>query len=398
MKDIEMKLKKRYILLISFIVLTIAFCRKPFNPAVVSSGTGVVVIDGYISGGADSTYITVSKTVTIDGKASSITEEHAAVTIEDDQNKSYTLNELSTPGRYAIAAIGLNDARKYRVRVKLLDGSTYLSDLVPVKNSPPIDSVGYTIGNTGIGVYVNTHDPADKTHYYRWQYEETWRFHSYYNSLFMSDGKNIVRRPIDKQIYYCYAGDISQSVILQSSLKLTHDVIYQQPLTLVPPESEKIGIRYSILVKQYALTDVEYAFWQNMKTNTQDLGSIFDAQPSATPGNIHCITDPAKQVIGFIGAGTIARKRIFVDKSELPAWYIDYPKSCTYLDTALFINPITKVNEVVNKLILPPVLRIPVVECFSTTTQPVVIGYYCALNECVDCTLRGHTATPPFWK
>lgn len=391
----KMKFKKRHILIILVITVTIAFCRKPFNPAVVSSGTGVVVIEGYISGGTDSTYINVSKTVAINGKASAVADDHATVTIEDDQNKSYTLNKLLLPGKYGIAPIGLNDARKYRVRVKLLDGSIYLSDLVPVKNSPAIDSVGRTIGDNGMQVYVNTHDPAAKTHYYRWEFEETWRFHSFYNSSYMSDGKDIVPRPADKQIYYCYASDVSQSVVVQSSVKLTQDVIYQQLLTLIPPPSEKIGIRYSILVKQYALTDVEYTFWQNMKTNTQNLGSIFDAQPSAAPGNIHCVTDPTKQVIGFIGAGAITRKRIFVDKSELPPWYPEYPYSCNYLDTALYFNPKTKTNEVVNKLILPPALEIPTL---PYVLNGLIAGYFCSPKECVDCTVRGHISAPPFWK
>jgi hypothetical protein len=278
----------------------------------------------------------------------------------------------------------------------LLDGTTYLSDLVPVKNSPAIDSVGHTISDAGLLIYVNTHDPAANTHYYRWEFEETWRFHSYYDTAFMTDGKDVVSRPADKQIYYCYAGDVSQSVVVQSSLKLTQDVIAQQLLTLIPPESEKIGIRYSILVKQYALTDVEYAFWQNLKTNTQNLGSIFDAQPSTAPGNIHCVTDPTKQVIGFIGAGAITRKRVFIDKSELPKWKTGYPYACNFQDTALYLNPKTRINEVVNKLVLPPMSEIPTLP--YTSPIGTIQGWFCEPKECVDCTLRGHTPAPPFWK
>ncbi len=57
---------------------------------------------------------------------------------------------------------------------------------------------------------------------------------------------------------------------------------------------------------------------KKLKNNTEQLGSIFDAQPSETGGNLHCKTDPTEQVIGFIGCSSQTQKRIFINRYELP--------------------------------------------------------------------------------
>jgi hypothetical protein len=51
-------------------------------------------------------------------------------------------------------------------------------------------------------------------------------------------------------------------------------------------------VLYYIKLSQYALSHDAYLFYQKLKKNTEQLGSIFDAQPSELSSNIHCVTDP----------------------------------------------------------------------------------------------------------
>jgi hypothetical protein len=128
--------------------------------------------------------------------------------------------------------------------------------------------------------------------------------------------------------------------VIASSAKLSSDVIFQAPVTTILSTNEKISVRYSILLRQYALTKEAYEFWENIRKNTEQLGSIFDAQPSQLQGNIHCISNPTEPVIGFVTITNIQRKRIFIDNSQLPLeWYPTYPYYCE-ADTALIYNPI----------------------------------------------------------
>jgi hypothetical protein len=212
-----------------------------------------------------------------------------------------------------------------------------------------------------------------------------------YYSGFMTNGITIVARPLDKQIYQCFANDISTSILLGSTAKLTQDVVYQNPVIFIPSTSEKIGVRYSILLRQYALTSEAFKFWTSLKKNTEQLGSIFDAQPSQINGNIHNLNNPAEAVVGYISTSTVQTKRIFIDDTELPRnWRPDYPVACQ-LDSFYYSNPKSGQNEV-GTLISGS--EIPI-SSFGIRT---IEGYLGSSRPCVDCTLRGKTAPPAFWQ
>jgi hypothetical protein len=211
----------------------------------------------------------------------------------------------------------------------------------------------------------------------------------------MSNGTKIVPRPADKQIYYCFANNTSSTIILGSTAKLTQDLLYQLPLTAIESTSEKIELKYSILVHEYSLTANAYKFWENLKKNTEQLGSIFDAQPSQISGNIHNTANPGEPVIGYISAGTVQTKRVFISSEQLPdSWRPNYPYGCG-VDTLFYSHPKTGVNDVA--LFLIPGVEIPISAIFSPP-NPKPIAYTASTTFCIDCTLRGRTQQPDFWK
>ncbi|MEJ7664694.1 MAG: DUF4249 family protein [Hymenobacter sp.] len=59
------------------------------------------------------------------------------------------------------------------------------------------------------------------------------------------------------------------------------------------PPSSKLYYLYSILVRQYALTPEEFAYWDKLRKNTENLGTLFDPLPSQLSGNVHRLTMPA---------------------------------------------------------------------------------------------------------
>jgi hypothetical protein len=73
-----------------------------------------------------------------------------------------------------------------------------------------------------------------------------------------------------------------------------------------------------MLLKQYGLSSDAYTFWSQMKKNTEELGSIFDAQPSQINGNIHCTTNPVEPVFGYVSITNIQTKRIYINRTSLP--------------------------------------------------------------------------------
>lgn len=386
--------------IIIFVVFftTIIGCKKPYTPDAVTTNNNYLVVEGVINIGADSTEIKLSRTVNISSVVTTNPEPGATIAVESDQNTIYPLTEIKK-GLYAIAGLNLDITRKYRLRIKTSNSQEYLSDLVAAQATPPIDSIGFNIVNTGVQIYLNTHDPQNSTHYYRWDYAETWQFHAKYQSDYISNGKEIVVRPSDQDIYSCFGNDVSSTILLGSSAKLSQDVIAQSPIASIAPTEEKIEQKYSILVRQYALSSDAYNFWINLKKNTEQLGSIFDAQPSNINGNIHNVANATEPVIGYISACSVQSKRIFISKAQLPAilsWLTKYPYDCE-ADSLFYYNVNSHQNQVAQSLIPLPASYLPI-QAFVVGMDVSPSGYLASSPECVDCTIRGTKIQPAFWK
>ncbi len=389
---------------VGFILVIFMSCKKPYNPPIVASNTNYLVVEGVVNSGADSTIIKLSRTINISQTVNVAAELHAQVSVESDQNASYPLQE-NGGGNYVSAGLNLDNSRKYRLDIKTANGKLYQSDFVAVVNSPAIDSINFQVEANGVNIYANTHDPKNNTRYYRWDYQETWVIRSNFTSYFKSNGDTVLGRDLSTDdISVCWQNHTSSTIILGSSAKLSNDVIFNNPITFIGSTSERIGSKYSILVKQYALTGDAFAFWQNLKKTSEQLGSIFDAEPSQISGNIHSVSNPSEPVIGYISVGSVSSQRLFIANQQLPAWLPTNPYPECKLDTFLYVyyspgskTPVNQVNESLNYLIgHDPDPSIPVLAIGRPGSPP--IGYTGSSPMCVDCTLRGSNKKPAFWK
>lgn len=375
------------------IVLLFVSCKKPFTPAgALSSTAKYLVIQGVINSGNDSTIINLSRTKIFDTVINVAVETGARVSVESDANSAYPLTE-TVPGTYASAPLNLDITHKYRLDIKTTDNKEYVSDFVAVKNAPAIDSVGYSAQADGVHIYVNAHDGANTTRYYRWEYNEAWQFHSYYESFW--DG--LSPRPANDYKYQCYTNDVSKSILISSTAKLSQDVVYQAPIATIPPTSEKIETKYSILVKQYALTSDAYSFWQNLQNNTNQLGSIFDAQPTQNQSNYHCLTDPSEVVVGYLSVGDVTTKRIFITASQLLPSYSPANIYGCVLDTAYYYHePFYSDPNILGA----NAGNTTVLGLYLTPAPPFGLPNAITYTKtiCADCTLRGSLNPPSFWK
>jgi len=371
------------IIITGFCIFLLSNCKIPYDPPIKSNQTNFLVVEGFIDGAAP-TVIKVSRTRMISrgDTASTRRELFASVFIEDDQNNKFHLMESGNGIYTSNSVIHLNPSNKYHLRIVTSDTKEYISDFVPFKVSPEIDAIGWKFKNDDVQVFINTHDQNDATKYYRWEYEETWEFHSrYYTGLEYIAASNAVV-PRTEQVYACWKSVSSSSIALGSSAKLTHDIIEQAPLVNIEQHSQKLSVLYSILVRQYALDITAYNYWEAMKNNTEKIGSIFDPQPNQTVGNIHCSSDPSEMVVGYIGAGNSVEKRFFINNNELPKDWNIYG-ACDLKDVTAdsiafyFTAGYAPINE-------------------SRTPTGAII-YPSSYIECIDCTLMGNNKKPAFW-
>ncbi len=370
------------------VIATMVCCKQVYQPSAVKSNPGYLVVDGSLIIGADTSFITLSRTRNLDS-VDVKTEEDAKVVILGPSAETIPLAEFGN-GRYGAAHLTLDFNKLYQLKITTADGREYLSDSFPVKQTPLLDSITWAYDTAkSVKVYAYSHDVLGATKYYRWDYVETWEYHTAYQSLFdLIDNQPVFRGP-DKQIYYCWKNFYSSDIIVANTTKLSSDIINQQLIETVTAGSEKIGFKYSILVNEYAITEEAFAYWQSLKKNTEQLGTLFDVQPTQqVNGNIHCISNPNEPVIGFIAAGTMQQKRIFISNDDLPYWnYVAYYSECFTSPQAHLKIGMYDVYEYLERPRHTYTLLAPEANLFEI-----------AENYCADCREHGGaTIKPSFW-
>ncbi|MBS1532432.1 MAG: DUF4249 domain-containing protein [Bacteroidetes bacterium] len=377
-------------------------CKKPYAPPAIIRSNNYLVVEGIIAAGQDSTIIHLSRTVNLASQVINSPELNATITVEDKQGISYTI-PMTDSGKYAAPPLGLDNTNKYRLKITTADGQTYVSNYEPVKITPPIDSLWFTVNSKGLTINSATHDPSNNTRYYRWDYSETYIYQSAIESDYIYDPtqtdslKMVVLRTPAQQIHTCYITLNSSTINVNSTAALSKDVIANEQITQISDASEKLTYRYSILLRQYALTDSAFEFWQNMKKNTQKIGTIFDVQPSEIPGNIRCTSNSKLPVLGYISVSSISRKRIFIDPSQLPAWQLPHASCLPITNPICWVKGSPVDPDIVSGVYIP-MDTIKSGSCFFPPEPGYDVpgGYYI----CVDCRyhLGGETKKPAFWQ
>lgn len=377
----------RKIFYIVFVILLFWQCKEVYNPPVVSMPSSFLVVDGFISS-TDTTIITLSRTTNIADTTTIKYEPGAFVRVEGDNNENHVLYENST-GIYS-GIFNLTAGNKYRLYIKTTDGKEYTSDFMPVRYTPAIDSISWLRDNGNVQVYVNTHSNQSDTGYYLWNYTETWEFHSAFVSSLMYYFDPISGSPVGiglrsqaskDSMYYCWKTQNSTNIILGSSEQLTRDRIFQ-PIRLINENAEELSVLYFIKVRQYSISKDAYLFYQKLKKNTEQLGTIFDPQPSELGGNIHCLSNPNEMVVGYVDISQKQEKNIFISNAEVTPWAL--PVTCGLFTVE---NTPDGINAYAGYTPVGPVeYRGFAITKFSVST-----------DSCVDCRLRGTHTKPSFW-
>ncbi|MEJ7677077.1 MAG: DUF4249 domain-containing protein [Segetibacter sp.] len=307
-------------------------CKKSYNPPAIRVDNRFLVIDGTLINSPDSpSIITLSRTVRLtDTTFISSPETGAALSVEGSNGDIHNFAELPG-GVYQSNPLLLNSSGKYRLNMTASSGNQYISDFVEVGQPPPIDSLTWQQQND-VMIYLDTHDQLNNTKYYRWDFTETYQYASPLNASLSQNNGVLFYVDTSNQTFDCWRSVNSTEILSGSSIALSQNVISKAPITIVPQNSQKISVRYSILVKQYALSHEAYQYLQILKKNTENLGSIFDPQPSQLLGNIHSIKNPEELVIGFFSASSVQQKRLFITKHDVTNWnFVDTNRECSIM-------------------------------------------------------------------
>jgi hypothetical protein len=367
------------------LVFTLTTCIEIFDPP-REGFEDLLVVEAFLTDEDKPFEVKLSRSIPLDTTAW-IAEPGAQIQITDDAGKKYSLWEVHDGIYQYPGDIDTRDGKSYRLHINTSNGRSYVSDWVTMRETPPIDSVTWeyeerpAYGLQGIQFYVNTHDPENNTRYYRWEWEETWVFLTPFDSnIYWDDGQI---KPRKENINICWKHIESAPILITTSSMLDRDLIHNHPLYYADNTTDRFTLRYSLNVKQYALSEESYHYWKELKKVTENLGTLFDPLPSTLRGNIHEIDHENEIVLGYFDASAAREQRIFISNTEIPRMkFPNYYRECEQI-----LVDYWGIEEMAQRGLW--LVR-------ETRIQGALL-YIMSTPECIDCTRAGTNVKPDFW-
>lgn len=366
--------------LLLFLILS-SSCVEEYEADIEDSASPLLVVEGQISG---FTSITLSRTSDIDMDGSH-REIAANLKVVNENGEEFPLHETGN-GIYE-GYVKLDNSQKYSLYIETSDLEIYQSDFVEVVHSPGIEQLQWGLYDDGLNILISSEDPTNSTHYYRWTYEEDWSYLSFFPSRLIYENGNFRPRLPEEEFFQCFMHHKSSRINIANTRGLSRDRIHEYKLLFINPKTEfKLNYDYTINVHQYALTKEAYEYWELLKKNTEKIGGLFDPQPVALLGNIHCITDASKAVIGYISAGDCDSVRLYLNHNQLPfSHYFDPYSECQR--DSVFNDPryTDHIFGSSNTVIISA--------AYNGGTNPS--HFWVSSPECMDCRLLGGSLEKP---
>jgi hypothetical protein len=373
-----MKISK---IIILFLAATAISCISQFTPEIVSQND-YLTVNGLVTDENRCYSIILGISHPLDETAAEKPAVKASVYVRDDLGNSYYFREKS-PGKYTSDSTVFTGQpeRSYVLSIEY-NGKQYISSLCALQAAPPIDSLGFEVIDREINVSgekekvtrvnLSTLDREGRCHYFRWSFEETWEMHLPFNYL-------------TQEKRYCWKTEVSHNILIANTEALSEDRITDLTLTTFNNSTDRGQFRYSMLVRQYAVSREEYEFWDKVRTMSENTGGLYDVTPVSVTGNIQCITDPAEIVLGYFSVSGVSHKRIFIkDPLIVPDLY-----------TNKCVEDIIRANNT-----LPGLGYSVFILSVYEDLPDRGMGLFWAITSdkgCTDCAYMGSNVKPDYW-
>jgi hypothetical protein len=366
------------------ILLLAGSCITKFLPETDENKESLVV-EGMITDQPGINVIKLSKSVPLSSYGSVDPYRNCTVTIGDNAGNYYGLIE-KTPGIYVTDSTAFRGVtgRKYKLMIRTNHNEgpdfTYESLWMELKPVPPIDSLYYekvTITEPApyirkeevCQVYLDTHDPDGICQFYRWDFTETWIIQIPYAVVVKNK---------------CWKTENSLDIKVKTTSVLTEDRVSRYPVNFITNKTDRLSVRYSMLVNQYSLNEDEFNYWSKLQNVHEDIGGLYDVTPAYIQGNIKCLEDLSKQVLGYFSVSAITSERIYVDDTfdGMVDLYGKCPSDTVYGDFEIKIPELNSAVWIIyeSAYAMPP---------YRILTR---------WKRCADCTTRGTIKKPEFWE
>lgn len=304
----------------------ISSCIDRFDPGASAGFVPKLVIEANIVPDDGVQEIVISYSSTPDNP-DFIPVSGCQVRIEDEQGRQFPFPELGT-GRYrgVIKGDQVVIGHKYRLFVLTPEGKTFSSSFEELLPCPTVDSVYYELYSKetsnndveeGVQFLIDLKANENYGRFFRWELVETYEYHASVplQKWLDSNGLHQLPKP-DFSHYVCYKTENRPEILILSTHGFSQNSYKKFKLHFVDDRSQRLLYQYSLLVKQYSISQKAYNYWQSLKKNNQEAVDMFGKQPANVTGNISNEMDTTERALGNFTVSLVNTKRIMVHRIE----------------------------------------------------------------------------------
>lgn len=304
-------------------LLTCSSCIEPFEP-VINESPKVLVINGKITDQPGMHYVEISRSTPY-RKPSYQPVSGYVVSVTDENGEMILFNEREN-GKYSADIPGsfLAVGKAYRLQVFTPNQREYCSEYDTLLACPPIDSFYYEVETRetsdpdfilgGIQFYLDMTGSASDSRDFMWQLEETWEYWAaLFSQYIRREGEEVISFHSNDHFFKCWKTYPIGEIYTKTTRNLSVNALKRNSLNFVSNETDRLKVKYSLLVKQQSLTRRSYVYWEKMRAQSRETGGLYETQPSSAIGNICNTADPDEVVLGIFYATQQRTKRIMVD-------------------------------------------------------------------------------------
>ena len=313
-----------HLILLLYLTTVTSSCVDEYTipKATAVANEAEVVIEGRILAGEESV-VYLSYTVPLNSEEAAPDILNAQVYVIGQNGYRSQAAEFNIENDcYIVDTRELENNTHYALEVTV-DGDIYQSNFQPLLASPEIDEVTWRENESSVSIYVTTVAEKDDSRHFMWSFEEDWEIHAEVDMRGNYDWVSIYKKShypdlTEKRNPYlfCWMHDKSQNILLHSTAGLSENRVENAKLHEIGIEDIRISYIYSILVKQWSLSDEAYRYYSTAKQYTEENEGLFTPILSDYRGNITCISSPDKRAHGYVLASSVTTKRIFIYEED----------------------------------------------------------------------------------
>lgn len=281
----------------------------------------LLVFDALITDDKTVQEITVSRTTSPE-KPEFVPANDVEVVVIDEEGNPFRFSPSRVPGHYSgtIPFEFFHKGAAFKISAMAPEGIVE-SAYEPYLPSPPVDTIYYEITSRptnnmdeeelGIQFYLDFYAPDDYGSFYRFDVIETYEYHSQFEiDAYYNYGYHFT--PNDSSLYFCYKTWAIDKIFTLSTKGFSKNAYIKYHLHFINNRTQRLKHQYSLLLKQYSLTESAYYYWERLKQNNQESGSMFAKQPAQVVGNLYYTSNSDDKILGYFGVSSIQKKRIII--------------------------------------------------------------------------------------